>query len=166
MSKKQLMLKIPFQSDWIGYEQDLDLQDFHKLVYGKKVEDIYYYFKNGVHISRAYELFRSNRKVFQYYIYAFALYLTFIGEEDIDAQDGFLRLLLNREKEDAGSVCRIYHIKHDFQLIDENFNKHKILLSLNSVVTTIEERFNQEKIDNEIYDDIPNLVNNIKAIMN
>lgn len=163
---KTKKIKIPSSDDWIRYENDLDLKDLHKLIYGKKVEEVYYYFKNGAYISRADELLHSNKKVFQYYIYAFALYLIFIGQNDVDAEDGFLRLLINREKTDKGSVYSIYCIKNDFEIIDESFNTHKFSLSLKSVVENIEERFNQEKIDNEIYDDIPKLLNNIKAIMN
>ena len=164
MGKKQLKLKIPSQSDWTGYEQDLDLQDFYKLVYGKKVDDIYYYFKNGVHISRSYELFRSNRKVFQYYIYAFALYLETIGKYDIDAQDGFLRLLLNREEKDPGSVCQIYHNQYNIQIVDEDFDKKSITLSLESTVRNIENRLDKGVIDREIYSDFPELINNVKKL--
>ena len=162
MDKK---IKVPTSRDWIGYDKDLDLKDLHRLVYGKKVEDIYYYFKNGAHVSRADELLHSNRKIFQYYIYAFALYLVSIGQNDIDAEDEFLRLLINREKKDNGSVYQIYGIKNNFQIIDEGFNKHQFSLSIKSVVTNIEKKFSQGQIDNEIYDDIPNLLNNIKAIM-
>jgi len=164
MSKKALKLKVPNQSDWIGYEKDLDLQDFYRLVYGKQVEDIYYYFKEGAYISRSDELLYSNRNIFQYYIYAFALYLETIGKYDIDAQDGFLRLLLNREEKDPGSVCQIYHNQYNIQIVDEDFDKKSITLSLESTVRNIENRLDKGVIDREIYSDFPELINNVKKL--
>ena len=162
MSNINKQTRMPSNADWIGYEEDLDLQDFYKLVYGKKVEDIYYYFKNSAHISRADELLHSNRKVFQYYIYAFALYIEVAGEKEPDVLDVFLRLLLNREKKDIGSVCQIYHKKYNFQIVDENFDKKSFTLSLESIVEKIMNRLDEGMIDKEIYSDFPELINNVK----
>jgi len=159
---KNKLLYIPTDTDWKGYEQDLDLIDMHRLVYGKKVEDLYYYFKNGAHISLADELLFSNRKVFQYYIFAFALYLMLMGEEDIEAQDGFLSLLLNREERDQGSVRQIFHNKYKFDTIDDDFSRQPISLSLEDVVDSIYKKVKEGHIDTEIYDDIPKFLEKIK----
>ena len=159
---KSKYLQVPTDGDWNGYGYDLDLIDFHRLVYGKKVEDIYYYFKNGTHISRADELLHSNRKVFQYYIFAFALYLMLVGEEDIEAQEGFLSLLLNREERDRGSVRQIFHNKYKFDIINNDFNRQPIYLSLEDVAESIHKKVKDGHIDTEIYDDIPKLLEKIK----
>ena len=159
---KSKHLQVPTDRDWNGYEHDLDLIDFYKLVYGKKVEDVYYYFKNAAHISLADELLYSNRKVFQYYIFAFALYLMLMGEEDIEAQEGFLSLLLNREERDQGSVRQIFHNKYKFDIIDANFSRQPISLSLEDVVDSIYKKVKEGHIDTEIYDDIPKFLEKIK----
>lgn len=161
---KDKVLQVPTNKEWKGYEADLDLIDFHRLVYGKRVEDIYYYFKNGAHISRADELLYSNRKVFQYYIFAFALYLMLIGEDDIEAQEGFLSLLLNREERDQGSVRQIFHNKYKFDIIDDNFSRQPISLSLDDVVDSIYKKVKEGYIDTEIYDDIPKLLEKTKRL--
>ena len=49
------------------------------------------------------------RGAFQYYVFAFADFVTSKeAAEDPDSASCFLRLLLNREKRDGGAVAQIY----------------------------------------------------------
>jgi len=158
-------MNIPSKADWKGYEKDLDLQDFYHLVFGKRVEDIYYYFKNGAYISRADELLYSNKKVFQYYIYAFAFYLILnLGKYDEEAKEVFLRLLLDREEKDKGSVCLIYFNNVQLECLNENNETFTLEISLKKIVDKIQKEYILENVDKELYDEIPDLVRKINKL--
>ena len=163
--KKKLIL--PTEKDWGNYKEDLDLIEMYKNIYGKKYNDIYYYYNNGLCISMSHDLLVSSRSVFQYYIYSYILYLhSTIGSTDEEAKEVFLSLLLSKENRDKNSVFEIYKQKIDIFYIDNNLVRHEFHISLQDMVYIIENEYKQKKIDNEIYDDIPNLLNNIKTIMN
>jgi hypothetical protein len=165
MGKKNKLLKTPSNNDWAGYENDLDLIDLHRLFYGKRIEEVYYYFAEGAYISRADELLYVSKSVFQYYIYAYALYLVSIGKNDHDAQEGFLYLLIHREKRDRGSVSHIFCTQHTFNIMDKYYKDKQFKVSLKKIVDMIEEQFAHEQIDNEIYDEIPTLIDEVKTSM-
>jgi hypothetical protein len=102
--------KIPGAKDWEGYKDDLDVQYAHNLFFGKSIPEVMEHFTVGGRcIERADELLFMPRKAFQYYIQAFTEYLNSErAAGDADAASPFLRLLLNREKRDPGSVMEIY----------------------------------------------------------
>jgi hypothetical protein len=101
--------KIPGKSEWEGFEADLDVRNAYKLLFGKSVSEATQYFGDVKSIQRADELLFMPRKAFQYYIFAFAEYLKLEkAAGDSDSASPFLRLLINREKRDQGSVAQIY----------------------------------------------------------
>jgi hypothetical protein len=101
--------KVPDKADWDGYKEDLDVRHFHKLAFGKTIDDIQQYFGGGRAIERADELLFAPRAVFQYYVFAFVKFLMGeSGEGESDAASPFLSLLEEREKKDPGSVSEIY----------------------------------------------------------
>ena len=102
-------LRVPGAMEWSGYEADLDVRDAHRMMFGKRIEDVQQYFGDVHSISRADELLFMPRGAFQYYVLAFA---EFVSSErargDSDSASSFLRLLLAREERDPGSVSCIY----------------------------------------------------------
>jgi len=101
--------KIPDEAAWEGYKDDLDVQYFHKLAFGKSIDDIQEYFGEGRSIERMDELLFSPRSVFQYYVFAFSKYvMSETAKGDPDTASPFLALLEEREKKDPGSVKDIY----------------------------------------------------------
>jgi hypothetical protein len=101
--------KIPGRAEWIGYEHDLDVKYAYKLLFGKTSAEIQKYFGGVRSIERADELLFMPRLVFQYYVFAFADFVTSqsaVG--DPDSASPFLRLLVSREQRDVGSVSEIY----------------------------------------------------------
>jgi len=156
-------MKLPSKKDWGSYEDDFDLKDLYKLFFGKRIEDVYYYFKDHAYISRADELLYASKKVFQYYIYAFVLYLeSDMGCDDDEAKEVFLRLLVDREKKDKGSVCSIYFNKVNVDYSDANTQAFEI--SIESIANRIYKDYIAGKIDNELYEDIPYLVQEIHKL--
>lgn len=109
MSKKRLRNKVPGPEEWSGYEIDLDVRYAHKLLFGKSIDEVQEYF-GGVHsIERADELLHMPRGAFRYYVKAFAKLVTSeAARGDADSASPFLRLLLNREERDPGSVAEVY----------------------------------------------------------
>ncbi len=106
MAKKR---KIPDKAAWDDYKNDLDVQYFHKLAFGKSIDEIQRYFGGAHSIERMDELLFSPRPVFQYYIFAFAKYvMSEAAKGDADSASPFLFLLEEREKRDPGSVKEIY----------------------------------------------------------
>lgn len=104
-----LPTKIPDDSDWYGYEGNLDVSYIRDLFYGKSNEEVQEYFGENRSIERAVELLSCPRAVFQYYVFAFAHFLTSeraIG--DSDSAGPFLGLLEVRENCDPGSVQEIF----------------------------------------------------------
>ena len=100
---------IPGDKEWHGYDVDLDVRYAHKLLFGKSVAEVVQHFAGGRCIERANELLFMPRAAFQYYVFAFVEYIRSPeAEEDSDAASVFLRLLLNREQKDPGSVKAIY----------------------------------------------------------
>ena len=162
MKKSQIKneLKIPTLVEWGNYDNDLDLRDMYKLFFGKHNGDVYHYYTNMAFYSRSDELLFSTKKVFQYYIYSFVLYLV-LNSEDYDAKEVFLNLLIAREKKDLGSVCGIYRIKVNIEYVDQNFKKYKLNMSLYDMVKLIEKEFNIGTIDNDLYDELPYLIKQI-----
>lgn len=109
MTKKENPLKIPGETDWIGYESDLDVKYAHRLMYGKSNEEIQHLFDGTQSIDRADELLFMPKRAFQYYIFAFAQYLmSSEAKGNSDAASPFLRLLIAREERDPSSVSMIY----------------------------------------------------------
>jgi hypothetical protein len=107
MSKRKR--KIPGEVEWSGYQQDLDVKYAHKLMFGKSTSEVQELFGGVRSIERAHELLFMPRGAFQYYVFAFAEFLqTDAGTGDPDSASPFLRLLINREERDPGSVARIY----------------------------------------------------------
>jgi len=101
-------LEIPNSTDWQGYEADLDVRHAHKLQFGKSNDDVQRYFGGAQSISRADELQFMPRPAFQYYVFAYSQYV--MSEDargDPDSASPFLRLLVEREKQDPGSVRKI-----------------------------------------------------------
>ncbi len=102
-------LKIPNSADWKGYEADLDVRHAHKLMFGKSIDEIQLYFGGVQSISRADELQFMPRAAFQYYVFAFSQYvMSEAARGDPDSASPFLRLLVKRERQDPGSVKKIY----------------------------------------------------------
>lgn len=102
-------LRIPDESAWYGYEDDLDVRYMHGLFFGKSINEVLHYFEGGRAIERCSELLFAPRPVFQYYIQAFVKFLMSeraAGESD--AASPFLHLLEGREKKDPGSVSTIF----------------------------------------------------------
>jgi hypothetical protein len=102
--------KIPGPKEWEGYKDDLDVQYAYKLFFGKSIPEVMEHFTVGGRcIERADELLFMPRKAFQYYVQAFAEHLNSErAAAEADAASPFLRLLINREKRDPGSVMEIY----------------------------------------------------------
>ena len=163
MKREVNLNEIPTENDWGGYKDDLDLQDLHRLFAGKRAEDIYYYFKNGANVSRFDELLYCNRKIFQYYIYGYIMYLfSEIGNRDYDAMENFLHLLINREQRDPGSVCSIFKNKVELKYTDNEFKSNTSSYSIEDAVSFIEKKYNAKEIDNELYDELPDLIDLIR----
>jgi len=109
MAQNHRPRKIPGPKDWVGYEADLDVRHAHRLMFGKTVEEVKTLFGGTGSIERADELLFMPRRAFQYYVFAFVEYVISIAAEgDSDSASSFLRLLINREKRDSGSVTEIY----------------------------------------------------------
>lgn len=102
-------LKIPDESAWYGYEEDLDVHYLHVLFYGKSIEEVQGYFGEGRSIERMDELLFAPRPVFQYYVRAFACFvMSEAAAGDSDSASPFLSLLEEREKREPGSVRIIF----------------------------------------------------------
>jgi hypothetical protein len=100
---------IPDAKDWAGYQDDLEIRYAHKLYFGKRIDEVHSLFAQGRSIERASELLFAPRRVFQYYVFAFATYvLSDSAREDSDSANSFLLLLINREQRDPGSVKQIH----------------------------------------------------------
>jgi hypothetical protein len=101
--------KVPGSDAWVGYKDDLASEYAYKLLFGKSAEDVQSLFGGVQSIERADELLFMPRRAFQYYVFAFADFvLSDEGAGDPDSASPFLRLLLNREERDPGSVAEIY----------------------------------------------------------
>jgi hypothetical protein len=102
-------LRVPDESAWYGYEDDLDVRYMHGLFFGKTIDEVQEYFVGGRAIERSGEFLFAPRPVFQYYIQAFAKFLlSERGAGEADAASPFLHLLENREERDPGSVREVY----------------------------------------------------------
>jgi hypothetical protein len=105
MRKRQ----VPGKAEWAGYESDLDAKYAHGLLFGKEIREVLDLFANGRGIERTSELLFMPRKAFQYYVFAFAEYLSSDkAAGDADAASPFLKLLLGRERQDPGSVAEVF----------------------------------------------------------
>jgi hypothetical protein len=101
--------RVPDESAWYGYQDDLDVRYMHGLFFGKSIAEVQEYFAGGRAIERSSELLFAPRPVFQYYVQAFAEFLlSERGAGESDAASPFLHLLENREEKDPGSVRDIY----------------------------------------------------------
>ena len=101
--------RIPDESAWYGYEDDLDVKWLHGLFYGKSNAEVQGYFGGGSSIERMDELLHAPRAVFQYYVHAFAAFvMSDQAQADPDSASPFLDLLATREERDPGSVAEIY----------------------------------------------------------
>jgi hypothetical protein len=101
--------EIPGHAEWAGYEADLDARYAHDLFFGKNMQQVQSSFGGVQSIERAGELLFVPRRVFQYYVLAFAEFV--LSEQavgDADSASPFLRLLISREQRDAGSVSEVY----------------------------------------------------------
>jgi hypothetical protein len=103
------MDKIPDKNAWGYYKEDLDVEYFRRLAFGKSIDEIQCHFGEAQSISRSDELLFSPRAVFQYYVFAFANFLkSEKAKGDPDSASPFLSLLDAREKMDPGSVKEIF----------------------------------------------------------
>ena len=101
--------KIPDQNDWEGYLGDLDAVYFHKLAFGRSLEELQEHFGETRSIERMDELLFVPRPVFQYYVFAFVRFLKSTkAAGDSDSASAFLALLEAREERDPGSVSEIF----------------------------------------------------------
>lgn len=101
--------QVPGAKEWAGYEADHDIRYARKLLGGKSISEAVGYFASGRSIERGHELRHMPRAAFQYYVFAFVAYLhSAEAVGDADAASVFLRLLLDREERDPGSVRSIY----------------------------------------------------------
>lgn len=101
--------RIPDESAWYGYEDDLDVKAMHDLFYGKSNAEVQKHFGGGSSIERADELLFAPRPVFQYYVHAFASFVVSAqAKGDPDSASPFLGLLESREERDPGSVKAIF----------------------------------------------------------
>jgi len=106
---RERLRKVPGADAWLGYESDLDVRYAHKLMFGKSTSEVQGHFGGVMSIERADELLFMPRRAFQYYVFAFAEFVLSDGATgDADSASPFLRLLVNREKRDPGSVAQIY----------------------------------------------------------
>jgi len=145
--KRDAKSRIPGADEWRGYESDLDVKYAHKLFFGKSVAEVQEYFGSSQSIERADELLFMPRAAFQYYVLAFAMFIMSdqaIG--DSDSASSFLRLLINREKKDAGSVSTIY-------------------LSLQDTVELVASHQQDFDADIDIYGNFPELANEIHELV-
>lgn len=105
---------VPNETDWADYPTDLDGRDLHRLFFGKSSAEVERFFGSGQAINRADELLFAPRRVFQYYVRAFAAFLlSDAAMGDSDAASPFLSLLEAREVRDPGSVAVIYAALED-----------------------------------------------------
>lgn len=101
--------KVPAALDWAGYEKDLDAEYAYRLFFGRDCQDVLREFGGGASIERAEDLHFMPRRAFQYYVLAFAQFVTSdAAQSDPDSASPFLRLLIAREESDPGSVAQIY----------------------------------------------------------
>jgi len=101
--------RIPDESAWYGYEDDLDVKSMHDLFFGRSNTDVQKHFGGGSSIERADELLFAPRPVFQYYVHAFASFvMSQPAKGDPDSASPFLGLLESREERDPGSVKAIF----------------------------------------------------------
>jgi len=151
-------LMIPKKNDWQGFENDLDLIEMYNMFYSKSIEVTYKYFSNGACIGRADELLRANQSIFQYYIYSYILYLlSSLGENDVEAKEVFLRLLISKEKRDTGSIVQIFNKIENLYYLDDEFNKHDFHISIEQMVEKIKIQYKNSEIDKWLYDELPEL---------
>ena len=101
--------RIPGEDDWVGHELDIESNYAHGHMFGKSIDDVMYDFR-WCAIERGIELRCMPRAAFQYYVFAFAKLLNSPreGVGQSDCASVFLHLLCDREKDDPGSVARIY----------------------------------------------------------
>lgn len=107
-------VKIPGEKEWRGYKNDLDVRHAHKLLFGKSIPEVLKYFEGARSIERSSELLFMPRGAFQYYVLAFVEFIkSKEAAGDSDGASSFIRLLINREKKDVGSVSSIYPLLKD-----------------------------------------------------
>lgn len=113
--------------EWSGYDADLDVREAHRMMFGKRIEEVQRYFGDVHSISRADELLFMPRGAFQYYVLAFAEFLkSERAQGDSDSASSFLRLLIAREDRDPGSVSCIYdELSPVVELVAENQPRFK-----------------------------------------
>jgi hypothetical protein len=99
--------RAPTRDEW-GDLSDLEVRYGHKLFGGKTVDQAMPLFI-GNPIERSAELRRAPARVFNYYIFCFAEFLTSTKSEgESDSASCFLRLVLDRVTSDPESVRGIY----------------------------------------------------------
>jgi hypothetical protein len=107
--KRKKLERIPGDEDWAGFKDDVSVREAHSFWFGKSLDDVQPFFKDGQSIQRAHELLHMPRRAFQVYVFAFAQHVmseAAIG--DSDAASCFLNNLTAREKRDPGSVAQIF----------------------------------------------------------
>ena len=108
MSERARRRRIPGHAEWRGYENDLDVKWAHDLLFGKSIDEVQGLFGENRSIERADELLFMPRIPFQYYVLAFAKFVTSeAARGDSDSASSFLNLLIGREERDPGSVAQI-----------------------------------------------------------
>jgi len=107
--ERNKVVKIPGAEEWAGYGDDFESRETQAYWFGKSLDDMQSGFPDGLSIQRAHELLYMPRRVYQFYIFAFAQYVmseTAVG--DSDAGSCFLGNLIAREEHDPGSVREVY----------------------------------------------------------
>lgn len=101
-------LTVPDHAAWEGYQGDLDARYLHGIFFQKSIDEVQSNFDGNGVIDRSSELLFVPRAVFQYYIWAFALFLqSEKAQGESDSASCFLQLLIGREIGDPGSVADI-----------------------------------------------------------
>jgi hypothetical protein len=101
--------QVPGAAQWAGYQDDLEAQYAHGLLFGKLIDEVQECFADDRSMERAAELHFMPRGAFQYYILAFAQFLqSERARGDSNAASSFLHLLIVREQDDPGSVSGVY----------------------------------------------------------
>ncbi len=116
MSEKRTGVEnIPGDAEWAGYREGIDARylDYalcaHDYWFGKSLDAMQQEFSDGRSVMRGNELVFMPRRVFQFYVFAFAKYvMSDAAVGDPDAASCFLNYLIARETRDPGSVSQVY----------------------------------------------------------
>ena len=140
---------VPDATDWSAVKNNLDnleVDHLRSLFFGKTVDEVQEYFGDTKSIERSGELLFAPRRVFQYYVHAFANFMhSSAAKGDPDSASPFLSLLEAREERDPGSVSEIYS-------------------TLIATITFVSERQDYFDADIKIYGDFKDIADRVAAL--